>query len=173
MIREERRRVEHPAIIAIGSNLGDREGTIRAAVRELNAVDSIVVRAASSLVETPALKPAGVDEDAPAYLNAVVAVRTALDPMELLGVLHGIERAHGRVRDVRWGDRTLDLDIITFGTLTLNAPELTIPHPSAAERDFVLAPWSQVEPDATLPGRGRIAALIREAPAEYPAEPLL
>lgn len=163
----------HTAILALGSNLGDREATIRAAVREIGALPGVVLRAASRLVETPALKPEGVDEDAPAYLNAVVAVTTLLDPHELLTALHGIERAHGRVRDTRWGDRTLDVDIITFGHETINSPGLTVPHPRAGERDFVLAPWLQLDPDAALPGLGPIAALITTAPADYPAEPLL
>lgn len=163
----------HTAILALGSNLGDREATIRAAVHEIGELPGVMLRAASGLVETPAVKPDGIDTDAPAYLNAVVAVTTLLDPHELLTALHGIERAHGRVRDTRWGDRTLDLDIITFGRETINSPGLTVPHPRAGERDFVLAPWRQIDPDAELPGLGRIDALITATPADYPAEPLL
>jgi 2-amino-4-hydroxy-6-hydroxymethyldihydropteridine diphosphokinase len=160
-------------VIALGSNLGDRETTLRDAVHAIDALPGVDVTAASGLVETPALKPQGVDTDAPAYLNAVVIAQTDLEPQQLLAALHGIERAHGRVRDVRWGDRTLDLDIVVFDDLTLNAPDLTIPHPRAGERDFVLAPWAQLEPDAELPGLGRIDALITEHPTIYPAEPLL
>ncbi|MDF1477488.1 2-amino-4-hydroxy-6-hydroxymethyldihydropteridine diphosphokinase [Leifsonia sp. H3M29-4] len=163
----------HTAVLALGSNLGDREATIRAAVHEIGELPGVVLVAASGLVETPALKPEGVDTDAPAYLNAVVAVTTLLDPHELLEALHGIERHHGRVRDIQWGDRTLDLDIITFGRETINSPGLTVPHPRAADRDFVLAPWAQIDPDAELPGRGPIAQLITQAPTPYPAEPLL
>ena len=165
-----------PSILALGSNLGDREATIRAGVRAIAAIDGVVITAASGLVETPALKPEGVDPDAPAYLNAVVAVTTTLEPNELLAALAGVERDLGRVRDIRWGDRTLDLDIITFGDLRLETESLTIPHPRAAERAFVLAPWLQLEPDARLPGRGPIAALLDQAgetPTPYPAEPLL
>jgi len=165
--------VAHTAVLALGSNLGDREATIRAAVHEIGELPGVVLVAASGLVETPALKPEGVDTDAPAYLNAVVAVTTLLDPHELLEALHGIERRHGRVRDARWGDRTLDLDIITFGRETINSPGLTVPHPRAAERDFVLAPWAQIDPDAELPGRGPIAQLVTQVPTPYPAEPLL
>jgi 2-amino-4-hydroxy-6-hydroxymethyldihydropteridine diphosphokinase len=160
-------RVEHHVVIALGSNLGDREATIRDAVRDIAAHPDIVVEKRSGLVETPALKPDGVDQDAPAYLNAVIMVRTALSPRELLTALNGIERAHGRVRDVRWGDRTLDLDIVSFGALTVDDPDLTIPHPRAAERAFVLAPWLEIEPDARIPGRGRVDELLA-ATGEHP-----
>ncbi len=159
-------------VIALGSNLGDRESLLRGAVRALGDIPGTTVDAVSGLVETSALKPEGIDEDAPAYLNAVAIVRTGLTPRQLLTELHEIERAHGRVREQRWGDRTLDLDIIVFDDVALDSPELTLPHPRAGERDFVLAPWAQLEPDAELPGLGRIAALIDEVPAAYPAEPL-
>jgi 2-amino-4-hydroxy-6-hydroxymethyldihydropteridine diphosphokinase len=165
--------VSTAAILALGSNLGDREATIREAVRDIAALPGVVVTAASGLVETPALKPHGVDTDAPAYLNAIVRVDTLLEPHDLLTALTGIEAAHGRVREERWGDRTLDLDIVTFGALTINSPGLTIPHPRAGVRDFVLGPWLQVEPEAELPGLGPIAALITRMPDDYPAEPLL
>lgn len=163
------------AVLALGSNLGDREGIIRAGVRDIAALEGVELTAASGLVETPALKPDGVDTDAPAYLNAVVTVETTRDPHELLRALNGIERGHGRVRAERWGDRTLDIDIIEFGGLTLNSPDLTVPHPRAGVRAFVLAPWLQVQPDATLPALGRIDELLAatgETPSPYPAEPL-
>jgi len=175
VIREQRMRVEHRAVIALGANLGDRESTIRDAVRDLARIPGVVVVAASGLVETPALKPEGIDPDAPAYLHAVVAVRTALPARELLEALQSIEREHGRVRDIRWGDRTLDLDIIAFGGLVIDEPELTVPHPRAFERAFVLAPWLQIEPDAAIPGHGRVDALLtatHETPTPYAAEPL-
>ncbi len=162
-------------MLALGSNLGDREEIIRAGVRDIAALEGVELTAASGLVETPALKPDGVDTDAPAYLNAVVTVETTLDPHELLRALNGIERGHGRVRAERWGDRTLDIDIIEFGGLTLNSPDLTVPHPRAGIRAFVLAPWLQVQPDATLPALGRIDELLAatgETPSPYPAEPL-
>jgi 2-amino-4-hydroxy-6-hydroxymethyldihydropteridine diphosphokinase len=169
-------RIEHDVVLALGSNLGDREGTIRAGIRDIAALSGVVVTGASGLVETPALKPEGVDEDAPAYLNAVITARTALDPHVLLRQLHGIERENGRVRDVRWGDRTLDIDIIAYGCLLIASDDLTVPHPRAGERAFVLAPWLQVSPDATLPGLGRVDALLAatgQSPAPFPAEPLL
>lgn len=161
------------AVIALGSNLGDREATIRAAVRDLAGLPRTTVVAASGLVQTPAVKPDGVDLDAPAYLNAVVLLDTTLVPRALMVALHGIERAHGRERAERWGDRTLDLDLIAYGQQLVAGGDLTVPHPRAAERDFVLAPWLQLDPDAVLPGVGPVAALLRASPEPYPAEPLL
>lgn len=164
-----------PVVLSIGSNLGDREATLRAAVRDIDAIDGVVVTAASSLVETPALKPDGVDTDAPAYLNAAVLVRSALDLPALLEQLQRVEHAHGRVRDVRWGDRTLDIDIVSAGQQTVALPGLSVPHPHAAVRAFVLAPWLELEPDAELVGRGPVAALLAALGDEvtgYDAEPL-
>lgn len=176
MIRGERLRLELPAVIALGSNLGDREATLREAVREINALDGVVVSAASDIVQTPAWKIEGVDEEAPAYLNAVITVRSALDPEALLDALNRIEHEHGRVRTERWGDRTLDLDIVSFAGEQVSTERLTLPHPRAAVRGFVLAPWVQVEPDAELPGLGRIDALLAQTSDDvrpYAAEALL
>jgi 2-amino-4-hydroxy-6-hydroxymethyldihydropteridine diphosphokinase len=176
VIRQQRMRVELPAVLALGSNLGDREATLREAVRAIDALPGVKVVKASGLIETPALKPEGIDEKAPAYLNAVIAIRSAIGPRELLDELHGIELAFGRVRDIRWGDRTLDIDIIQFAGPAINEPDLVIPHPRAHERAFVLAPWLEVEPDAALPGHGTVADLLAataDHPKHYPAEPLL
>lgn len=163
------------AVIALGSNLGDREAILRAAVRDLAATPGIEVVQCSGLVETPALRPDGVDEDAPAYLNAAVLIRTTLGPHELLDVLHGIEAAHGRERLEHWGDRTLDLDIVSMGGVRVHDPDLMIPHPRAHERAFVLAPWLEVEPEATLGGVpiARHLEGLGETPARVEAEPLL
>lgn len=163
------------AVIALGSNLGDREATIRAAVHELAATPGITVERCSGLIETPALKPDGVDADAPAYLNAAVRIRTTLDPHELLDVLHRIEAAHGRERTEHWGDRTLDLDIVSMGGVRVHEPDLMVPHPRAHERAFVLAPWLEVEPDATLGGVpvARHLEGLGETPTRVEAEPLL
>lgn len=163
------------AVIAIGSNLGDREGTIRAAVAGIRSLAGTELLAASGLVQTAALRPGGVDPDAPAYLNAVVIVRTELSPERLLAELQRLELEHGRVREVRWGDRTLDLDIVDYGGLQRENPELTLPHPRAAERAFVLVPWLQADPDAVLPGRGPVRQLPAAAEPldSHPAEPLL
>ena len=155
-----KRLIEAPAVIALGANLGDRKATLLSAVRELAGTDGVQVTAISTVIETPALRPDGVDPDAPAYLNAVVLVSTTLTPVELLTVLNGIEKAHGRVRAERWGDRTLDLDLVDFAGITSSSELLTLPHPRAFERDFVLTPWLEVDPQAELPGHGPVAALV-------------
>jgi 2-amino-4-hydroxy-6-hydroxymethyldihydropteridine diphosphokinase len=162
------------AVLSLGSNLGDREQTIRDAVADISGLPDVDLVAASSLVETPAIKPHGVDHEAPAYLNAVVIVTTGLAPEELLAELNRIELEHHRVREERWGDRTLDIDIITIDDLRQETATLTLPHPRAAERNFVLAPWLEIEPDAVLPGLGRVDALLPGASdvRRYPAEDL-
>lgn len=170
-----RMRVEPTFVLALGSNLGDREGTIRSAIAGIDEIRGVKVLRASGLVESAALTTHGVDETEPAYLNAVVSVRTALDPERLLDELHAIELAHGRERSERWGNRTLDIDIVAMDGLRRSSERLEIPHPRAAERAFVLAPWLEIEPDAAIPGRGRVDALLAEAADAvhpYPAEPL-
>ncbi len=197
-----RMRVELPVVIALGSNQasgdhGGREELLRLAVRAIDSLDGVRVTAASGIVETPALKPHGVDETAPSYLNAIVLARVALSPEMLLGALHGIEAALGRVREEVWGDRTIDLDIVDFGGLRRTNETIALPHPRAHERAFVLAPWLQVQPDAVLPiagaagsasgdsdsaaagsgaaGSARVADLLASTTdrvTAYPAEPL-
>jgi 2-amino-4-hydroxy-6-hydroxymethyldihydropteridine pyrophosphokinase len=158
--KPQRMRVDVPAVLALGSNLGDREATLRAAIDELRETPGIRVRAVSPLVETPALRLDGVDEAAPRYLNAVVLIRTTLDPLDLLDAVNRIEDAHGRVRAERWGDRTLDIDVIDVDGRTMQTDRLTLPHPRAAERAFVLVPWLNIDPDAVLAGRGAVAGLV-------------
>ncbi|HEY0260162.1 MAG TPA: 2-amino-4-hydroxy-6-hydroxymethyldihydropteridine diphosphokinase [Lacisediminihabitans sp.] len=170
-----RMRVVLPAVIALGSNLGDRESILRSAVREIDAIEGATVTAASGLVESHAVKPDGVDEAAPAYLNAIVLVASALDPDGLLDELNRIEADHGRTRTERWGDRTLDLDLISFDGLRDDRERLTLPHPRAWQRPFVLVPWLQADPDAVLLGRGRVDALDAARSDEvrpFPAAPL-
>jgi len=147
-------------VLALGSNLGDREGTLLDALDDLRALPGLELVRASALVETPALTLHGVDETAPAYLNAVALVRTSLAPHALLDALHGVESGHGRVRGERWGDRTLDIDIVAYGDRESRDERLTLPHPRAHERAFVLVPWLQVDPQAVLPGRGRVSDLL-------------
>jgi 2-amino-4-hydroxy-6-hydroxymethyldihydropteridine diphosphokinase len=147
------------AVVAIGSNLGERAATLQAAVTALADTEGVEVRAISSIIETPAVRPTGVDLAAPAYLNGVILLGTTLTPDALLDVLMSIEQEHGRVRAEHWGDRTLDLDLIDFGGLTRISPRLTLPHPRAHERDFVLRPWLEVDPGATLPGHGPVIDL--------------
>ena len=147
------------AVIALGSNLGDREATIRLACAAIDALDGVRLIAASGLVESHALKPLGIDATAPNYLNAVALVQSGLTAGTLLNHLHEIEALGGRRRAERWGDRTLDLDLITFGELSQVDGTLTLPHPRAWQRPFVLVPWLQIEPDATLVGYGRVDEL--------------
>jgi 2-amino-4-hydroxy-6-hydroxymethyldihydropteridine diphosphokinase len=148
------------AVLSLGANLGDREQTLRDAVAAL--ADHTVIVAASSIVQTPALKPHGVDHDAPAYLNAIVIVATELLPEQLLTLVNEIEHAHGRVREEHWGDRTLDIDIVAMDAVTLVTDRLVLPHPRAASRAFVLAPWAEIDPRAELPGAGAVADLLAE-----------
>lgn len=154
------RRIQSDAVIAVGSNVGDRAATFTAAVRALAEADGIEVTAISTPIETVALRPGGEDADAPAYLNAIVLVRTTLAPRALLSLLNRIEHDNGRVRDERWADRTLDLDIIDYAGMLSSTADLTLPHPRAHERAFVLRPWAEVAPEAVLPGHGRVADLL-------------
>jgi len=133
------------AYIALGANLGDRLQTLRAAVRDLAEVESI--EAISSVYETD---PVGY-ADQPAYLNAVVAIDTALTAEGLLDTLLSVERAHGRVRTFPNAPRTLDLDIILFGDEVRQSERLTIPHPRMQERAFVLVPLNEIATDVVVP----------------------
>jgi 2-amino-4-hydroxy-6-hydroxymethyldihydropteridine diphosphokinase len=154
------------AVLAFGSNLGDRESNIRAGVAALPE-HGITVTAVSTLLESVAVKPDGEDESAPRYLNGVALVRTALPPRSLLRAVNAIESDLGRVRTERWGDRTLDIDIIAYGDLKLETDDLVLPHPRAVERFFVLAPWLELDPSAVLPGAGPVARLIESLPARF------
>lgn len=167
--------IAQTAVIALGSNLGDREATIRGAVRDIDGIPGVRVTAASALVESAALKLTGVDDSAPRYLNAVVLAETTLTPLELLDAVGVIEHDHGRVRDTVWGDRTLDIDLVAVADVQQATERLTLPHPRARERAFVLAPWLQVEADAVLPGHGRVIDLLaatHDRVSEFPAAPL-
>ena len=151
------------AVVALGANLGDRAETMAAAITELARLPLVEDVRVSEPIESVALKPEGPDTAAPTYLNAVAILTTRLAPSVLLGYLHAIERRFGRVRGVErsalepgWEDRTLDLDLIAYGDVVSDDPRLLLPHPRAVERDFVLAPWLTVDPDAQLPGAGRV-----------------
>ena len=150
----------HLAVIAFGSNLGDRAAILHAAATSLAEAEGVEVTAMSGLHESIALKPGGTDPTAPEYLNAVALITTTLAPAALLALMHRIEADHGRQRDEHWGDRTLDLDLIDYAGLQQNRPGLMLPHPRAQERDFVLRPWLEIDPDAVLPGHGRVADLV-------------
>ena len=147
------------AVLALGSNLGDRGATLLQAVTRLAEAEGVEVTAASALVETVALTPQGPDPEAPGYLNGVVIIETSLSPEELLDAANAIETALGRVRGERWADRTLDIDLIDVEGVTLTSGRLTLPHPRAAERSFVLAPWLSIDADARLNG-SRVSDLL-------------
>lgn len=159
-------RPETTAVVAFGANLGDREGTIRAAAERISRLPLVSDVRLSPLIETVALRLDGPDPDAPGYMNAAALVRTRLAPSILLGMLHAIEDEYGRERHERWGDRTLDLDLIAYGAETSDDERLQLPHPRAAERLFVLEPWLSLDADADLPGYGRVADLIAGLRAE-------
>ena len=126
------------AVVALGSNLGDRRATIARAIERISRLPLVEDVQVSELFETVALRVEGPDPDAPGYVNAVALVTTRLDPQVLLGMLHAIEDENGRERRERWGDRTLDLDLITYGDVISDDPRMLLPHPRAAERLFVL-----------------------------------
>jgi len=151
------------AVIALGTNQGEREQTLLDAVSDLRATEGVAVVAESSVIETVALTEHGYDETAPAFLNQVVIIATAWPPEHLLARLHDIEQRHGRVRRAaQYAPRTLDLDIIDWGNIALETAGLTLPHPRAHERTFVLRPWLELDPDAEIPGRGRVTGLLAE-----------
>lgn len=156
--RDDRPAVQ--AVVALGANLGDRQATFASAVDELTRLPLTGDVRVAEPIESVAVTLEGPDADAPAYLNSVAVMTTRLAPSVLLGYLHAIEARHGRERTVRWGDRTLDLDLIAYGDTRSDDPRLLLPHPRAAERDFVLAPWLALDPDAVLPGAGRVDELL-------------
>ncbi|MGW0419414.1 2-amino-4-hydroxy-6-hydroxymethyldihydropteridine diphosphokinase [Streptomyces sp. NPDC003015] len=146
------------AVLSLGSNLGNRLETLQGAVDALEDTPGVRVKAVSPVYET---EPWGVDADSqPSYFNAVVVLKTTLPPSSLLERAHAVEEAFNRVRDERWGPRTLDVDIVTYAEVVSDDPVLTLPHPRAHERAFVLAPWHDVDPEAQLPGHGPVAALL-------------
>jgi 2-amino-4-hydroxy-6-hydroxymethyldihydropteridine diphosphokinase len=148
------------AVVSLGSNLGNRLETLQGAVDALADTPGLRVKAVSPVYETT---PWGVAPGSqPDYLNAVVLIRTTLPPDSLLERAHAIEEAFFRVRDERYGPRTIDVDIVAYQDVVSADPVLTLPHPRAHERAFVLVPWHDVDPAAELPGRGPVAALVAE-----------
>ena len=149
-------------ILALGGNLGDREANIRSAVESLKGHKAISKVKLSPLVESFAVTLDGIDESKPKFLNAVISLETSLSAKELLAFAQQIETAQGRVRLMRWDSRTLDIDIITFGSTLKATKNLTLPHPRAYERAFVLVPWMLLDPEAVLPGHGSVAKLAAD-----------
>ena len=145
------------AVLSLGSNLGDSAEILSSAAEALNEVSEVI--ALSSFYQT---RPVGGPPQ-PDFINAVIIIETNLEPEELLLVAQAIEGAHGRERNentVKWGPRFLDIDLIKCDEMVINTPDLTIPHPRAHEREFVLRPWNEIDPAATLPGLGAISRLL-------------
>ncbi|OMI38467.1 2-amino-4-hydroxy-6-hydroxymethyldihydropteridine diphosphokinase [Streptomyces sparsogenes] len=152
------------AVISLGSNLGNRLETLQGAIDALEDTPGLRVKAVSPVYET---EPWGVDPGAqPSYFNAVVLVKTTLPPSSLLERGHAIEEAFERVRDERWGPRTLDVDIVSYQDVVSDDPALTLPHPRAHQRAFVLVPWHDVDPGAEVPGLGAVSRLLAEVGRE-------
>lgn len=143
-------------VLAIGSNLGERLDTIQGALNRLAETPGLKLERVSSVYET---EPVGPVTDQPEFLNLVLLATTTLSPLMLLERCLTIEDAYDRVRDVRMGPRTLDIDVVKVGELTSDDEDLILPHPRAHERAFVLIPWLEVEPDAKL-GDQAVADLV-------------
>jgi 2-amino-4-hydroxy-6-hydroxymethyldihydropteridine diphosphokinase len=146
------------AVIALGANIGNPKEQMDIAIALLR--ESLEVTAVSSYFTTA---PVGGPEQ-PDYLNAVCLAESELPAAEILALLHGIEKTLGRERIEHWGPRTIDLDLIQYGSILSYAEELSLPHPRAHERRFVLEPWSEIEPDALLLTHGKISELLSQLP---------
>jgi 2-amino-4-hydroxy-6-hydroxymethyldihydropteridine diphosphokinase len=146
------------AYIGLGANLGDPVNQILAARRELQLQPGLCEVAFSGLYRSAPMGP----ENQPDYVNAVMAVSTRIGPHDLLALLQRVENVHGRVRTgEHWGPRTLDLDLLLYGDETIARPELTVPHPGIADREFVLIPLFEIAPELSVPGCGTLRELMR------------
>lgn len=147
-----------PAYVALGSNLADPAEQVTAALGRLPGIPGTRLIARSRLWASRPLGP----QDQPDFVNAVAGLLTQLDARELLGELQALERAMGRADPVvRWGPRSIDLDLLVLGSDELSGPALCLPHPGVHERDFVLYPLAELAPELWIPGRGRVEALAR------------
>jgi 2-amino-4-hydroxy-6-hydroxymethyldihydropteridine diphosphokinase len=154
------------AVIALGSNLGQKREWLVKALALISTTPDIYLTDISPVVESKALTLAGVDLSKPSFLNCVAEIETPLSPEQLLRELQAIEIELGRKRKERWGDRNIDIDIITYGDSQLETEDLVIPHPEAKNRAFVIVPWYLMNQKATLPGVGRIKKLARRFAGE-------
>lgn len=150
--------MERRAVLSLGANLGDRVASIDAALRAIDAIDGIRLLKRSSAWESPSWHPDG-EGLTPDYVNIIAMVATTMEPVDLLDALQAVEDALGRERSERWGSRTIDIDIVSMGGIERASDRLVLPHPRAHQRQFVLQPWLEVEPEAVLPGHGPIAEL--------------
>ena len=146
-------------LIGLGSNMGDRRAILDGAIAALSETPGVSVRRISGYHAT---EPVGGPPGQGTYLNASAALETTLEPLELLHVLQAIEKRFGRVRTVRWGARTLDLDVLLFDDRIIQTPELTVPHPRLAQRRFVLEPLAEIAPEAVEPLTGRTVSELLE-----------
>ena len=144
------------AVISLGANIGNPEEQMQLAIAMLREATDVI--ALSSIYTT---EPVGGPVQ-PNYLNAICITECDLPAADLLALLHGIEKTLGRERVERWGPRTIDLDLIQYGTILSSAEELELPHPRAHERKFVLEPWLEVEPDAILLTHGKVSELLEQ-----------
>jgi 2-amino-4-hydroxy-6-hydroxymethyldihydropteridine diphosphokinase len=147
-----------PAYVGVGSNLGDPPARVRTAFEALAGLPDTQLIARSRLYRTRPFGPVQQGD----FINAVAGLLTQLRAAELLEALRGVERAAGRVREERWGPRSLDLDLLVFGAEQIHTAELTVPHPGIAERGFVLAPLHDIAPALDIPGVGRVEVLLRQ-----------
>ncbi|MEO5875375.1 MAG: 2-amino-4-hydroxy-6-hydroxymethyldihydropteridine diphosphokinase [Streptosporangiaceae bacterium] len=154
--------VQHKVVLSLGSNLGDRLENLQEAIDALFDAPGLSLQSLSPVYETAPWGPVEQDD----FLNVVAVAVTRLTPEVLLDRVLSIEEAMRRERLVRWGPRTLDIDIIQFGSVVSDDPVLTLPHPRAHERGFVLVPWADIDPDGELTGRGRIAELVESVGSE-------
>jgi 2-amino-4-hydroxy-6-hydroxymethyldihydropteridine diphosphokinase len=155
-----------PAYIGVGSNLGDSRSRVLAAFDALAHLPRTKLLARSRLYRTRPYGPVPQGD----FINAAARLETQLTARELLDGIRCIESEAGRIRDERWGPRTLDLDLLLYGNERIDLPELTVPHPGIAERGFVLAPLTDIAPELDVPGAGRVEALLRALPADGIAE---
>ena len=146
------------AVVALGANIGNPKEQMDLAIAMLKEATDVI--AVSTFYTT---KPVGGPEQ-PDYLNAVCILESELPATDLLSLLQGIEKSLGRERLERWGPRTIDLDLIQYGSLLSKAEELELPHPRAHERRFVIEPWHEIEPDAVLLTHGKISELLAQLP---------
>ncbi len=146
------------AVVALGANIGNPKEQMDVAISLLREATDVI--AISSFYRT---KPVGGPEQ-PDYINAVCILESELPALDLLSLLHGIEKSLGRERIEKWGPRTIDLDLIQYGTLISKADELELPHPRAYQRRFVLAPWHEIEAEAILLTHGKISELLEQLP---------
>lgn len=156
----------YPAYVGLGSNLDEPGKQLDEAIAALERLPESRLCAVSRRYRSAPMGP----QDQPDFVNAAVVLLTRLDAISLLGHLQAIEIAQGRVRDrEHWGPRRIDLDLLVYGNTTMSTPDLTLPHPGIAERNFVLFPLGDIAPGLAVPGKGTVARLIASLPNDAPA----